>query len=139
MEFNMSTKLEKIIKKYNTFIKYIGVAILSFLIDIALFTLFNFLLLNKIIISTILARIISSFINFLLNHNQVFKSKENKKNTIVKYYLLVIIQMLISAFVVNKLYELININPTIIKIPVEFFLFICNYLIQKFIIFKFNK
>ncbi len=135
----MSTKLEKIIKKYNTFIKYIGVAILSFLIDIALFTLFNFLLLNKIIISTILARIISSFINFLLNHNQVFKSKENKKNTIVKYYLLVIIQMLISAFVVNKLYELININPTIIKIPVEFFLFICNYLIQKFIIFKFNK
>ena len=116
MEFNMSTKLEKIIKKYNTFIKYIGVAILSFLIDIALFTLFNFLLLNKIIISTILARIISSFINFLLNHNQVFKSKENKKNTIVKYYLLVIIQMLISAFVVNKLYELINIIKDVFKL-----------------------
>ena len=90
MEFNMSTKLEKIIKKYNTFIKYIGVAILSFLIDIALFTLFNFLLLNKIIISTILARIISSFINFLLNHNQVFKSKENYMN------LLILIQLLLK-------------------------------------------
>ena len=126
--------ISKLLKKYTTFLKYIVVSILSFLIDITFFTLFNFLT-KKIILSTILARIISSFINYLLNKNKVFN--ENRSlNTIFKYYLLVIIQMLVSAFLVKYLYNVININPTIIKIPVEFTLFMCNYFIQKLLIFK---
>ena len=44
--------------------------------------------------------------------------------------------MLVSAFVVNNLYKIIHINATFIKVPVEFILFICNYLIQKILIFK---
>ena len=63
--------------------------------------------------------------------------KDNKSfKTIFKYYTLVIIQMLVSAFGVNKLYKIININPVFIKIPVEFVIFMVNYFIQKFLIFK---
>lgn len=126
------------IKKYETFIKYIGVAIISFLIDVSLFTLFikifnfNF----KIVIATIIARIISSYINYLLNKNKVFNSNEGKLKTVIKYYILVVFQMLMSAFLVNNLYNILNFNATLIKIPVEFILFICNYLIQKIFIFK---
>jgi len=125
-------------KKYETFIKYIFVAIISFIIDICLFTLFNNILnfKSKIIIATIIARIISSFINYLLNKEKVFKSDESKLKTILKYYSLVIIQMFISAFLVDNLYSLLEFNATFIKIPIEFTLFICNYLIQKFLIFK---
>jgi len=125
-------------KKYETFIKYIFVAIISFIIDICLFTLFNNILnfKSKIIIATIIARIISSFINYLLNKEKVFKSDESKLKTILKYYSLVIIQMFISAFLVDNLYSLLEFNATFIKIPIEFTLFICNYLIQKLIIFK---
>jgi len=126
----------EIIKKYEMFIKYIFVACVSFGIDILFFNIFNLLFINKIIIATILARIISSFINYLLNRNRVFKSNENKTKTILKYYVLVIVQMLISALVVDNLYKIININVNFIKIPVEFVLFICNYLIQKILIFK---
>lgn len=129
--------IKDLIKKYETFIKYIIVAVVSFLIDIGLFTAFNYLIKN-IIIATIIARCISSFVNYLLNKNQVFNSEEKTKTTIIKYYSLVIIQMLISALLVDNLYKVIKINATIIKIPVEFMLFICNYLIQKIIIFK-NK
>ncbi len=132
----MNIGVKKVLEKYNMFIKYILVAGISFLIDITLFNIFNNLLLNKIIIATILARIISSFINYLLNRNRVFKSTESKRNTFLKYYLLVVIQMLVSALVVNNLYKIIKINATIIKIPVEFTLFVCNYLIQKILIFK---
>lgn len=130
-----------IIKKYEMFIKYIFVAGISFLIDITLFTVFNTIIKfdKKIIIATILARIISSFINYLLNRDKVFKSSENKINTALKYYVLVIIQMFVSALLVDNLYKIIKINATIIKIPVELFLFICNYIIQKTLIFKNNK
>lgn len=130
---------KKILKKYETFIKYIFVAGISFVIDVVLFTIFNSVFSIKIIIATIMARVVSSFINYLLNKEKVFKSKESKLKTIIKYYMLVVIQMLISAFVVNKLYDLIKINATIIKVPVEFILFVCNYIIQKLFIFKRGK
>ena len=132
----------KFIKKYEIFLKYISVSILSFIIDITFFNIFLIIFKNinsKIIISTIIARIISSFINYLLNKNKVFNSNEKVFNTIIKYYDLVIFQMLVSAFVVDKLYDMISINPTLIKIPVEFAIFICNYLIQKVLIFKKGK
>lgn len=134
----MIKKIKELIKKYETFIKYIIVAGLSFLIDIVLFTIFDniFSFNKKIIVATILARIVSSFINYLLNRDKVFKSNENKLKTIIKYYILVIIQMCVSAFLVDNLYEILNINATLIKVPVEFILFICNYLIQKLLIFK---
>ena len=124
--------------KYETFIKYVFVAGISFVIDICLFTLFNNILKidTKIVIATILARIISSFINYLLNRDKVFKSDENKIKTAIKYYMLVVIQMFISALLVDNLYKIIKIDATFIKIPVELILFVCNYLIQKVLIFK---
>ena len=86
--------------------------------------------------ATIIARIISSFINYLLNRDKVFKSVENKFKTAIKYYILVIVQMFVSAFLVDNLFKLIKIDATFIKIPVELVLFVCNYLIQKILIFK---
>jgi len=132
----MKNKIKELIKKYDMFLKYIFVAIISFLIDITLFYLLELMLIGKIIIATIIARVISSFINYLLNKNRVFKSEEKNSRTVIKYYLLVIIQMFISALLVKILYNRININPTIIKVPVDLFIFVCNYLIQKKFIFK---
>lgn len=134
----MIKKIIELLKKYETFIKYIFVAGISFVIDICLFTLFNSILnfKSKIIIATIIARVISSFINYLLNNGVVFKSDENKLKTAIKYYILVVIQMCISALLVDNLYKIIKVDATFIKIPVELILFICNYLIQKLLIFK---
>ena len=132
----MFKKLNEIINKYKMFLKYLGVAIISFVIDIFFFTVFNTLLKLSIILATILARLISSFINFLLNKEKVFNSKEKMSITIIKYYLLVVVQMLVSAFSVKFIAKYILINPTFIKVPVECILFICNYLIQKILIFK---
>ena len=72
----MKNKIKELIKKYDMFLKYIFVAIISFLIDITLFYLLELMLIGKIIIATIIARVISSFINYLLNKNRVFKSEE---------------------------------------------------------------
>ena len=80
-----------------------------------------------------MARVISSLVNYFINRNKVFKNNENKMDvkTLIRYYLLVIIQMLVSATVVTSIYKSVHIYETLIKIPVEIVLFMVNYFVQK--------
>ena len=90
-----------------------------------------------IILATIFARIMSSFINYLLNGNVVFKSNKKtvQNNTLIKYYILVVIQMCVSSLSVYFIYLITNFNETLIKIPVDVILFVVNYFKQKKFIF----
>ena len=114
--------------------KYIFSAGSSFLLDLILYTIFNFIL-KSIILSTIIARILSSFYNYLFNSRIVFKN--SNKKTIIKYYCLAVIQMFASAIFVSILSNIfVNINSTIIKFFVDIVIFIVNYIIQKEMVFK---
>ena len=127
-----------------TFSKYIASSGISFLIDYSLFSLFAYFLKSSIgskgiILATVFARVISSVINYLLNKNKVFNSNKNKafdKETFIKYALLVVFQMMMSAFIVYSLYNMTGVDEKIIKPPVEGILFIVNYFVQKKYIFK---
>ena len=123
---------------FNSFIKYLAVSIISCIIDVTLFELFVIYLNfqnNLIMISTILARCISSFINYILNKKVTFSSKKRVSNTIFKYYVLCIIQMLLSGFFVSIIYGFIGNYEVIIKLFVDTILFIINYIVQKKLIF----
>lgn len=128
--------IKKLIKKYSIFLKYITASFLSFIIDISLFTSFNTFFKISELLSTIMARCISSPINFSLNKDKVFNSNVNIKLAIVKYFTIVIIQMFISGMVVESICNYVTFNAVFIKVPVEIILFVCNYLIQKLLIFK---
>lgn len=139
-------KILNIIKKYIVFIKYIFSAGISFAIDLSLFTVFSFLLKQSIgnsaiFVATIIARIISSFINYLINRNTVFNNNGSgmDKVTLIKYYTLVVIQMFVSATAVSTLYKAFSIYELFIKIPVEVILFLINYFVQKKFIFNTNQ
>jgi len=138
--------IKNLIKKYSTFLKYILSAGISFLIDLSLFTVFNLIFRRllgnySIICATILARIISSLINYRINRNTVFKKDEGSskmdKQSFIKYITLVIVQMFTSSLLVYALYNALKINEILIKVPVECALFIVNYFVQK--LFIFNK
>lgn len=128
------------LKINKTFILYVFSAGSSFVFDLLLFTIFNMWLHNflgnlSIIVATILARILSSLYNFAINSKVVFKKYDHKM--IWQYYLLVIIQMLVSSFLVFIINTfIIKTFATIIKFFVDIFLFIINYFIQKEVIFK---
>ncbi len=135
-----------IIKKYSTFIKYIFSAGTSFVLDLVLFTIFTSLLKGwmgdyAIFLGTVFARILSSFYNYLMNRNAVFSSshKGMDRTTFIKYYLLVVVQMLVSSSLVFVGYKIFTISETIIKVPVDVFLFMVNYFIQKKWIFTQEK
>ena len=119
---------------YSLFFKYIIVAILSFAIDISLFgifRIFKFTILN----ATIIARVLSSILNYTLNRNKVFKSF-NKKS-LLKYYILVIIQMFVSGYSVKFLHKvIINENVIFLKIIIDLIIFVVNYYIQREWVFE---
>lgn len=129
-------------KILNSFIKYSAISLISCLIDVSLFEIIlvtlkiNVKHSTLIIISTIFARIISSFINYILNKKISFNSKKNIKSTIIKYYILCIIQMISSAIFVTVISGLIQIPEVVIKIIVDTIIFFINYKVQRTIIFN---
>lgn len=135
------------IRIYSLFIKYIISALLSFAVDIGLFAIFvavfkDITYAGYIFIATVLARIISSFVNYLVNKNTVFKNKSKSRKDFIKslvgYYILVVINIVISSVCVNFICKAISLNEVAVKFVVDMVLFVCNYVIQREIIFK-NK
>ena len=137
-------KIKNLFNKYYVYVTYIISAGISFVLDLVLFSLFLWLLDGRvgesIIISSYLARAISSFINYLVNKYKVFKyekKKEEKDSTIVEYFGLVIINITISAVLVDAISAVIPIYATIIKGIIDVAIFVVNFFIQK--LFIFNK
>ena len=126
---------------FKVFIKYIFSSASSFVIDIVLFSIFILIFdsfKEYILIATILARIISSAYNYLLNHKFVFKSNKNKKQTVFKYYILVIIQMFLSGTLVTYFVTKTMLNETFVKVCVDVILFFLSFFVQRKFIFS-NK
>lgn len=127
---------------FSEFLKFTFSGIFSFVIDILLFYIFTKFFFNgledklSIILSTIVARIISSLINFNLNKIVVFNSNESNKSLLIKYYSLCLIQMMASALLTSVVFSITFFTKTISKIIVDLFLFIISYNIQRKFIFK---
>lgn len=124
--------------------KYLFSSFFSFLADIILFTILNYALKTDVIVSTVIARIISSLINFYLNRKIVFKTGAPVIKSLLKYYMLAIPVMLVSAFGVTGVATLLGVDAnsitvTVIKIIVDTIIFILNYRVQKLWVFSNRK
>lgn len=120
---------------YKLFFKYIVASLSSFVIDIALFALFNKIIpgTQSISISTFLARILSSIYNFGINAKMVFKNKN--KSSFIKYAILCIVMMFVSGYSVQYLAKIISLNTVIIKLIIDMIIFMINFIIQREFIF----
>ena len=133
----------EIINKYKTIITYLVSSLLSFAVDLLAFSIVLYFLKNKfsesILISSYIARSISSIFNYVVNKKLVFKNNVKKNfKAFIEYFVLVIINITISGTLVTKIYKYIHYNATIIKALVDGLIFIVNYFLQKYVIFK-NK
>ena len=118
------------LKIYKEIFKFSLSSFASFLIDYSLYIIFT-ILSSNLIFSNILSRLISSYVNYNINKKIVFKSK-NK--SFVKYYLLVIVILMLNTLILWTLSHYINIY--LAKIITELILFILSFIIQKTYIFK---
>lgn len=125
-------------------LKYAASSLASFAVDLVFFSLCNSLLSCGVVLSTVLARVVSSLVNFSLNRAVVFHDRSSPLRSIVKYYALAVPVMLISAFGVKGLACLLGLSPqslwvSFVKVCVDCVLFFVNFRLQKYWIFSDNK
>lgn len=123
---------------YKDFLKNIISSLISAIIDVILFQLF---VCSGVYVfySNIFARIISGISDFSINKKWVFRNNKNSNNRVVelsKYTILFMIQMLINSILVTVLNQYYSNIILIIKIIINFLMYIVNYFIKKKFIFK---
>lgn len=135
--------MKKFLNKYKTVFTYLLSSGLSFIVDIISFSIILYLIKDRfvdaILLSSYVARAISSVVNYIVNKKYVFKN-EKKRNykAFIEYFLLVIINITISGLLVTKVYNYIHLNATFIKVIIDSIIFIINYFLQKLVIFRKN-
>lgn len=146
MDGNASTHFNPLrdsVRIYALFARFLLASFSSFLADILLFALFVWLLKGKsaqyILYATVSARILSSAYNYLVNKNGVFKNRDKGVGTLVRYYALCVIQMLLSAGLVTLCYRYLMGSETVWKIVVDGLLFLVSFQIQREWVFSKNK
>ncbi|MCR4618995.1 MAG: bifunctional glycosyltransferase family 2/GtrA family protein [Lachnospiraceae bacterium] len=163
-----SIKIYRIILKF--IFKYTLSSLICCVIDIGLFNLLNVLLAHstvlddikigtkvgeffvkvfsggndtialKVLIATVVARIVSSIVNYFLNKNAVFESKTSVKKSMWKYYILCFAQMILAAAGVFALSALFGggeaLEGLVYKPIVDVLLFLGSYQIQQRWVFR---
>lgn len=124
---------------YLNIIKYSISSILSAAADLSMFALLAHLAFGTsttgIFFATVIARVTSGNINFMLNKYWVFQSKSYIGREFAKYIALFCIQML-SSWALVSLLSKISMPILLIKIFVDTMLFFISYIIQKKYIFS---
>ena len=131
------------IRIYRIFASFLFSSLSSSLVDLVLFSLFCYLLKERqwgsvtyITAATVMARILSAFYNYTINHRVVFQSKRSMGATAWKYALLAVVQMACSAFLVNALYPLFGGAEVLVKMPVDVVLFFLSFVIQREFVYR---
>ncbi|MDF2870290.1 MAG: glycosyltransferase family 2 protein [Anaerocolumna sp.] len=124
---------------YLPIFKYLTSSLLAGAIDFIL--LFFFMkLTNNLLFSVVIARMISSAINFFCNKKLVFdKSKVSISESLIKYYLLAGFILLCNYCLIRLLTYGISLPLTLSKVITEVLLFMLGYKIQKSYIFRKKK
>ena len=120
------------------FVRFMGVSILCFLVDQALFNLFNIAVFHNqetrlagyILGATAIARTASACLNFLLNKSVVFRLKGHTGGALWKYLVLAVMIMGLSAAGVSLL-GAVGMSPTIAKLIVDFLLYFLSFQAQQ--------
>jgi len=128
---------------YKMLLKFSLSSIVSFALDILIFTIAIFFLRHLLPVMYVfaanaIARLLSSILNYRINKTQVFKHTEGNVGPLVKYFILCALQITASSLLVMGVYHFIKINESIIKVFVDLFLFFISFQIQQHFVFK-NK
>lgn len=130
---------------FRCFFKYMLSSLSASFIDIAVFWMLSTWVLGgmdlarKVFIATVIARVISSAYNFVVNRSLVFGGSGNLARQALAYYMLVVLQMFTSALLVNVFAGLFGGIPTLVKVIVDTCLFFVSFQIQQRVIFKKNS
>ena len=126
-----------------SFLRFMASSLSCVVLDQAIFNLLNLLVFangNKkdasiILLCTVIARVISATVNFLVNRNLVFGSKGNAGKAFARYVALSVCIMLLSAGG-TWLLVLTGLSSTLAKLITDTLLYFVSYRVQQQWVFK---
>lgn len=126
---------------FKNILKFSLSSILAFIIDFLFYSIIIRLTSSidtgiSLILSNVLARVVSSGVNYYINRKYVFKHQESVLKSALKYYALAICILILNTVMLTFIVENILSNKFIAKILVESILFIISWSIQRFFVFK---
>lgn len=136
-----SWRIYKLILKH--FFRYTASSLTSAVVDTAGFSLLSWALsglldgLTLTGAATVIARIVSSLLNFFMNKKLVFRTNTSTGKAMLRYYMLAIPQMIAQALLTQGVYRLFSISEsahvlrTVIYAVVMTVLFVLSYMIQQ--------
>ncbi len=132
--------LKDSLKIYGVIFRFILSSFAASVVDVGVFTLLNTTLDDelwmghRLLVATVVARVISSLFNYICNHKAVFCSKESHRKTLVRYIMLCCFQMAASYLMVLGLSIVLPGGPlfdTLFKIIADILLFFLSFRVQK--------
>ncbi len=120
---------------YKEILKFSASSFVGFLVDYAVYSIL-ILLTNRLLLSNIVARVISATVNFSLNRKFVFKSKESLWKSALKYFLLAAGILAGNTIVLKMLVNYLQVNQMLAKIITEILFFMLSWLIQRLVVFN---
>lgn len=136
--------LTRSFKLYYVFIKFSIAAMIAYVVDIGTFGIFEvvFGFLDdemKILVATVISRVLCSIATYLLNKSAVFRSEAKEERSIVRFIILSVAQLIASWLLVWGLGTLFNANDfgnMMLKIVVDLVIFIASFTIMRDWVFK---
>ena len=129
--------------KIKIFFKTSISSIISAGVDLSVFYFLSTVFERKyfyVVLATVIARLFSGTVNFLINKFYAFQSTGRVRVELVSYTILFIIKMILSSLIVAYLSTTFTTtNETFIKIIVDVILFFASFYIQDKYIFNENR
>ena len=126
--------------KIKVFLKTSISSIISAGVDISVFYLLSKAFKREymyVVLATVIARILSGTVNFIINKFYAFKSTGRVRVELVSYIILFIIKMILSSLIVAYLSTTFTqTSETFIKVVVDVILFFASFYIQDKYIFN---
>lgn len=140
----LKSMLTRSFKLYDVFIRFSIAAMIAYIVDIATFGLFEvvFGYLSdeyKILVATILSRILCSLATYILNRSAVFRSETKQASSVPRFIILSVAQLLVSWLLVWGIGTLLNANDfgnMLLKVVVDGVIFIASFTIMRDWVFK---
>lgn len=133
-------KIIELYKIYKEIILYLIFGVLSTVINIVAFWMFNDVINIDYKISNIIAWVLAVIFAFITNKIIVFESKNKSKQETTKEVISFLVARLISLvadmIIMIVMIDVMKINSIISKVVANIVVVIINYIFSKFIIFK---
>lgn len=127
-------KIKDSYRIYKEIIKFSLSSLAGFITDYIIYSLIM-LIGNNIVLSNIIARMVSATVNYSINYKLVFKNKGNVLNSAVRYFILALCILAGNTLVLKYITGHLLINPFAAKIITEIVFFIGSFLAQRTFVF----